>query len=356
MSLTRLRLYQFRCFDNATIDVPDDARMIAFVGPNAAGKTSILEAVCVLLRLQSPRASALGELIRFGEEKAAVEGAFGDGILRWVQSAKSRRLSVDGERCGRSADYLAHSGLVVWLGNDDIMLIRGGGDGRRRFLDFVGSQLFPEYRPSLRAYDRALRSRNYLLKKPGVSESQLAAYAAVMIEHGEKLIAMRRVLIEELAPLADAAQRAVSGRDEPLQLAYAPSVAEGGFSTALKETVDEERRKKSTVVGPHRDDMELALCGMPVGQFGSEGQQRTAVLGLKLAQAELLKSHCGKPPVILIDDVFGELDTDRRQRFMDQLPEGSPRWITTTNLDWADDALLEKMKVFEVSDGKVSGL
>lgn len=353
MSLTRLRLYQFRCFDNVTIDVPGDARMIAFVGPNAAGKTSILEAVCVLLRLQSPRASAVGELIRFGEEKAAVEGAFGDATLRWVQSAKTRRLTVDGERCGRSADYLAHSGLVVWLGNDDILLIRGGGEGRRRFLDFVGSQLFAEYRPSLRAYERALRSRNYLLKKPSVSESQLAAYAAVMVDHGEKLIAMRRALIEKLVPFADTAQRSVSGRDEPLELVYAPSVVEGTFSAALSQSADEERRKKSTVVGPHRDDFEMALCGMPVGQFGSEGQQRTAVLSLKLAQAELLKSHCGRPPVILIDDVFGELDPERRQRFVDQLPDDSPRWITTTNLDWADDALLEKMVRYNVRDGEV---
>ncbi|QQL45936.1 DNA replication/repair protein RecF [Sulfuriroseicoccus oceanibius] len=351
MSLSRLRLFQFRCFGNVELAVDDAAPVVGFVGENAAGKTSILEAVCVLLRLQSPRAQAMGDLVRFGDDKAAVEGELDGTTLRWVQSASGRRLSVDGERAGKAANYLAHSGLVVWMGNDDILLVRAGGDGRRRFLDFVGSQMFPEYRGSLRAYERALRSRNFLLKKPDVTEAQLAAYAAVLAEHGDRLSGWREQMVAQLSPVAAEAHREISGRDESFEMVYQPSAEPGGLAAAIANSRGDERRRKSTVVGPHRDDLALQLNGMPLAQFGSEGQQRTAVLAMKIAQARVLHQVRGRAPMILVDDVFGELDTSRRQQLMAGLPKESKIWLTTTTLDWADDALLERMTRFEVTSG-----
>lgn len=351
MSLSRLRLFQFRCFGNVELTVDDDVPVVAFVGENAAGKTSILEAVCVLLRLQSPRAQAMADLVRFGDDKAAIEGELDGATLRWVQSASGRRLSVDGERAGKAASYLAHSGLVVWMGNDDILLVRAGGDGRRRFLDFVGSQMFPEYRTSMRSYERALRSRNFLLKKPGATEAQLAAYAAVMAEHGDRLTAWRAEMVADLASEATIAHREISGRDELFVMEYQASAMSGTLADAIASTRDDERRRKSTVVGPHRDEVSLQLNGMPIAQFGSEGQQRTAVLAMKIAQARVLQNVRGQAPTLLIDDVFGELDTSRRQRLMAGLPGDSKIWLTTTTLDWADDALLEKMTRFEVVNG-----
>ncbi|MCB1080017.1 MAG: AAA family ATPase, partial [Verrucomicrobiae bacterium] len=162
--LTSLKVNQFRCFDSLRLSL--EPGVTIFVGDNAQGKTSILEAACVLLRLQSPRSSNLADAIQIDRDGFAIAGSLGDTDLQLQYSEKTgRKLRIDGESQKRSADYLRASELVVWMANDDLSLVRGGGDGRRRYLDFMAAQLYPAYRPALKAYERALRSRNFLLKR-----------------------------------------------------------------------------------------------------------------------------------------------------------------------------------------------
>ncbi|MFT5109896.1 MAG: DNA replication and repair protein RecF, partial [Pseudoalteromonas tetraodonis] len=162
--LRSLKLRQFRCFDSLKIEPAAGVSM--FVGENAQGKTSILESVCVLLRLQSPRCSGMGDLVKFERDGFGIEGDNGESLLSfsYVPSGK-KRMAVDGDVQRRKGDYLANSGLVVWMANDDLNLVRGGGDPRRRYLDFIAAQVHPGYRVALRAYERALRARNFLLKR-----------------------------------------------------------------------------------------------------------------------------------------------------------------------------------------------
>lgn len=354
MFLRSLNLNHFRCFESMQVALSPGITL--FHGNNAQGKTSLLEAACVLLRLQSPRASKLADCIRFSEKAFAIGGRLEGGDsseLRFQYRESGRRLLVDGETQKRGGDYLRHSALVVWMANDDLALVRAGGEGRRRYLDFMASQLYPGYLPALRTYEKALRSRNYLLKRDASPKwPEIDAYTRILSEQGRFLTAQRRELVERLKPRAAAAQQEISGSGEILELAYecGSSGAENLFDYLFTQRA-EEYRKRQTLAGPHRDDLSLHLDGMPAAKFASEGQQRTVALALKLGQTHLFLETRSQPPVLLIDDVFGELDPARRNALMAAWPEASQKLITTTHLDWLDDRF-DEAKRFHV-DGAV---
>ncbi len=340
MYLRTLNLNQFRCFESLRLDLTPGITL--FHGNNAQGKTSILEAACVLLRLQSPRTSTLSECIRFSDKSFAVGGDLesrNGPELRMQYRESGRRLLVDGENQKSASDYLRHSALVVWMANDDLVLVRGGGEGRRRFLDFMASQLFPGYRLALKSYEKALRSRNHLLKRDASPRwKEIDAYSQLLHDYGQVLSSCRRVLVERLQPRAAEAQTRISGTDEHLKLTYEGGSGETDDLLALLlERRDEEQRRRQTVAGPHRDDLRLELNGKPAAKFASEGQQRTLALALKLGQTNLFLEDRNEAPLMLIDDVFGELDPDRRNALMANWPEASQKLITTTHLDWLDD-------------------
>ena len=350
--LTALRLQDFRCFDRAAVELSEGATL--FIGDNAQGKTSLLEAACVLLRLQSPRTAVAADLIRFGRQGYGIGGDNGPHRLQLLFREGKRQLAVDGLEA-KSTGYLAAAGLIVWMGNDDLALVRGGSEGRRRYLDFLGAQAFHEYRAALLAYDKALRSRNRLLKEERPDWRQIEAYTHPLIEHGTVLTRLRSDLILEVQPWAAEAHAHISERaGETLALAYQPGATDD-FAAALDASRAEETRRRQTVIGPHRDDLVLTLNGAPADKFASEGQQRTIALALKLAQARLLEALRSEPPLLLIDDVFGELDPRRRNALLRGLPAASQKVITTTHLGWMqDDAPLSRPRLYTVSAGRVT--
>jgi len=355
MVLRSLNLNQFRCFASLRLELASGVTL--FHGNNAQGKTSILEASCVLLRLQSPRTSTLGDCIQFSEKAFAIGGNLAgttESELRLQYRETGRKLLVDGEAQKSASDYLRHSALVVWMANDDLALVRGGGDGRRRFLDFMAAQLFPGYREALKAYEKALRSRNYLLKRDASPKwPQIDAYSRLLHDYGQVLSSSRRVLIEKLRPRAAEAQIRIGGIGEALGLDYESASGEDDDLLALLESRrDEEMRKRQTAAGPHRDDLLLTLNGKPAAKFASEGQQRTVALALKLGQTNLFVETRQEAPVMLIDDVFGELDPGRRNALMANWPATSQKLITTTHLDWLDERF-NGAKRLEVVGAKV---
>ena len=348
--LTELTVRNFRCFEQASVDLHPQGTLL--IGRNAQGKTSLIEAACVLLRLQSPRTSTKGDFIRFGEKTCVVEGGVGDHRLRFAANHTTRRLAVDEVVCGHSADYLAASGLVVWMDHSDMNLLRGGSEHRRRFLDFAGSQVYPDYLKALRGYERALRSRNYLLKRDSmVNWKQADAYARVMDGFARTLRSRRQELIAWLQPEISATHLTLSG-DEKADAGYEPGVGENGLFEMLAGLRAEEERTRATAAGVHRDDVMLRVDGRDASSFASEGQQRTLALSLKLAQARVIERIRGSAPLLLIDDIFGELDKTRRRAVLKSLPQGSQRIITTTHLDWAEEGDVHG-RVYEVSAGSV---
>jgi DNA replication and repair protein RecF len=335
MVLGSLTLHDFRCFPRAEFRPSPGLNLLS--APNASGKSSLLESICVLLRLQSPRAGSLSEAVKKDAPGFSLVARCGDRSLACHYSpAEGRQLKLDDVVQRKSDEYL-RVGLVAFFSNEDIELVRGTSSKRRRFLDFLGSQCDAGYLKNLRAYERALRSRNFLLKEGPHRGRELAAYDGPLIAAGEFLSAARERLCVELRPLVERFAGAISTRGEAASVRYECSGG-GDFAAALAASSAEERRLRQTVVGPHRDEVALELDGAAAATFASEGQQRTFAIALRLAQAELIRARRGTPPVYLIDDVFGELDTDRRRRLLGALPEDAQRIITTTTWQWLEEA------------------
>ncbi|HEY0792576.1 MAG TPA: DNA replication and repair protein RecF [Chthoniobacterales bacterium] len=329
----RLRLRDFRCFSRLETDFHPS--MTCIIGQNAVGKTSLLEAVAVLLRLQSPRTGSLQTALRTGAKGMVVDGFVNRRHLQFYYSPSRRKLALDSVEQRSSADYLGVA-RVVYAANSDIDLIRGPAELRRRFLDFVGSQLPANYREILRAYEKALRSRNAYLKMYPARPREVQAYTKVLLKFGHQLSALRAFLVERLEPEVLQAFSAISDRGEMVCLRYQQG-ATTDFEGALAASADEESRLRTTVVGPHRDDVHILLHNQPADLFASEGQQRALAIALKLAQARLLAAEFSEPPLLLLDDVFGELDGTGRNRLLRQLPADSQRIVTTTTLDWLSE-------------------
>ncbi len=334
--LLRLRVKHFRCFTEAELALHPSITLLG--GRNAQGKTSLLEAICVLFRLQSPRTSTRGELIQIGAKASVIEGDLPGLKLRHAQNAAARRLAINEAPCRQVGEYLQAAPLVVWMDHADMNMLRGGAEHRRRFLDFAASQLFPSYLTALRGYERALRSRNFLLKRDArIDWRQVDAYTLQLQSHGQVLMDCRADLVTRLEPHVSASHHRLSGMAEAARVSYAPGLVEGTLVEYLSQHRHVEEKNRVTCAGPHRDDLKVYINDLDAGAYASEGQQRTASLALKLAQAEVLKAGRGQAPILLCDDVFGELDRNRRRAFLASLPPDSQKVITSTSFDWAEE-------------------
>ncbi len=339
--LRDLRLRDFRCFESLVLEPAPGVNFV--IGPNAQGKTSILEAACILLRLQSPKAGSLVETVRFDQPGFGLDGHWNDRHMHVKFTSALKAFALDSKTQSRSADYLAVA-RVVWISNDDLQLVRGSGAQRRRYLDFLGAQIVPNYLRQLRSYERALRSRNALLRE-NRPRREIAAFDQPLIDSGSALLAARAELCAVLQPKVTASCRQISGGNEVLEISYRPGSAQD-FRAALAGSLAEETRLRVTAVGPHRDDLGILLDARDASAFASEGQQRSIALALKLAQA-LALAQSGGTPLYLIDDVFGELDPVRRNNLLAALPASAQKIITTTALDWLEtpqDAVIHRLE------------
>lgn len=331
-TLGSLKLRDFRCYASFETEFAPGLNLI--VGPNARGKTSLLEAASILLRLQSPRTARLAEVVRHEQRGFVVDGYLGPRHLQFYFSSRRKKLALDAVEQKRARHYL-ELGRVVYFSMSDIEIVRGGSAERRDFLDSVASQRTAGYRQTLRAYERALRSRNLLLKAPSPRWREIAAFDQPLLAAGTEITRLRSALVEELQPHAQAAHHGISGARELLRIEY-QSAATNDFPTALAAAREEDARLRQTTLGPHRDELVFRLGAHP-SNFASEGQQRTIVLALRLAAARLLAERFENPPLLLLDDVFGELDPRRRADLLATLPEGSQKLITLTSLSWVPE-------------------
>ena len=345
--ISEIHLRRFRCFE--ALDFQPGPARTCIIGHNAQGKTSILEAICVLLRLQSPRTSASAELVQAGHTSCSLKGRVHDARLQCRLGDGPREILLDSKPQSKSDDYLSIA-RVTWLANSDLDLVKGGGSSRRRFLDFLGTQSIPGYRKSLRDYERALRSRNALLKE-GRPRREITAFDSPLLESGEFLLHARRALVDSITPLATNACAQISASADFLSLAYLPG-ATLPFAEALAASLPEEIRLRQTVRGPHRDDLEIQLNQLKASAFASEGQQRGIALALKIAQARHLAALHPVPPILLLDDIFGELDPLRRNRLLAALPAHAQTLITTTFLDWAHSDSIDT--ILHLSNSKLT--
>jgi len=251
-------------------------------------------------------------------------------------AVRERKLSLQGEPVRKLTDYLGTLRTVVFC-TEDLQLVKGTGRSRRRFLDLLLTQTHPTYLPLLQRYARALRSRNALLKQRIPDEAALEGFSHELVKAGDEITRLRHQLVPRLSPLARLAYRRIAHDAEELRLSYQPSVQKD-FAVELAQTRVRERSYRLTLIGPHRDEIELLLNDQPAAQFGSEGQKRTLAIALKMAQAEYLSGLHGAPPVLLLDDVMGELDARRRAGLLPLLERSQQArgqvFMTCTEESW----------------------
>ena len=307
------------------------------MGGNARGKTSMLEAICFALTLHSPRVSKLDSLLMHGTQDFGISLSTDEGVRKIAWQNRKLTTWVNGCPQRDFNEYLADTPPVVWLGNGDVALVTGSAEERRHYLDFLGAQWHPAYRSALREYRKVLRSRNLLLKNPRRSSAALRSYGALLSRYGDILVSLRSQLLNLLQPYICHYHSGIAGGREKVEIRYRPST-ELPLEQVLEQTLSTDERLGYTTMGPHRDDFSLFICRTSAADFASEGQQRTLSTALVLSQAELLQVETGRAPILLIDDIFGEMDPKRRIAFLEQLPNDSQIFITTTHLDWLRSA------------------
>ncbi|MBX5481208.1 MAG: DNA replication and repair protein RecF [Myxococcaceae bacterium] len=351
MRLLRLRYSDFRNLADVEL-APSEHATIA-VGQNGQGKTNLLEGLFFLVTLKPLRASRLQELVRFGAERARVAGTFllggAEREIAVEVSGGLRQAYVDGKRASSLEEYFGGVAVVAFT-PDDLDVVKGGPEGRRQFLDRAVFNRFPAYLRESRAYGRALKGRNRLLKDH-VAPDYLESWDVTLSQTGARLWTRRRALLTELAPRAVAAFAAIGRTVDPAAYTYAPahlddvdfqSAAEPALARALHEALVRRRARDLergfTSVGPHADDLEIRLGERLARTYASQGQQRALILGWKIAEIENLHAALGFLPLLLLDDVSSELDPERNAYLMDYLAaSGAQTFLTTT-----DAALVEK--------------
>ncbi len=381
------------------------------LGNNAQGKSNLLEAVELLSTLRSHRTSRDRDLIYTGKTSARVDAELerevGSIDLSFTLRLNSRRtVAINSETVRRQLDFLGILNMVQFS-SLDLDLVRGGPEQRRNWLDALLIQLEPVYAHILQQYNQVLRQRNALLKgnRPAVSgqssasgqrsavsgqqpdfakveeageeslfeeadrkpeadgQAELALWDAQLAATGTRVIRRRARVLQRLVPLAQRWHREISGSTEELAINYAPNVAleqdepeliKQAFLDKIRERAIAEQYQSTTLVGPHRDEVEFTINQTSARQYGSQGQQRTLVLALKLAELKLIEEVIGEPPLLLLDDVLAELDLSRQNQLLETIQDRYQTLITTTHLGSFDAQWLYSSQIFSVKQGQLS--
>jgi len=368
--LLRLAIADFR--NLASADLSPSPRTTVLVGENGQGKTNLLEAIFVLTTLRPLRQARLADLVRHGAAKAAVAGDFdGPGGVRRVSVELQDGLRtplLDGKPQERLDTYFEGLAAVAFT-PDDLLLVKGGPEGRRRFVDRAAFNRWPAVLTEARDYVRALRARNGALRLHGPTADDVeSSFRAPLVRAGARLLRRRRELVAELGSRVREAFARISGDGAPeAQLGYRAAGglrgegSEGELAAALDEALrarlERDRHRGYTSVGPHADDLLLALGGHGARGFGSQGQQRALVLALKIAEIENLRSALGRPPLLLLDDVSSELDPAKNRFLLEYLAAlPGQAFLTTTDRRLLDPAAGPDTVFLGVRGGAVSPL
>jgi len=391
--LKRLSLTNFRNFTRLDMDVP--RRSVLLVGDNAQGKTSILEAIYFLAALTSFQTNADRQMVNFLEARNTP--AVGRIVGEYVRGARTHKLEVrlileptgvNGQRLRKeilldgvkkqASDVIGKFSAVVFVPQMS-QIIEGGPDERRRYLNLALAQAIPAYAGALSDYTKALEQRNALLKilnERAGNADQLEVWDETLARLGAQIILWRIAAVQELEKQAARIHLELTRRDEVLRLAYEPSFdplpkialkldapvdrsslelknIQRGFLDRLRGARSEEIARGMTTIGPHRDELRFLANKIDLGDYGSRGQIRTALLSLKLAEVAWIKSRTAQWPVILLDEVMAELDLGRRADLLKYLGETEQSLLTATDLNMFTPEFVEGAKVWRVENGKV---
>lgn len=366
MYLKELTLNNYRNYQS--ISLKFDSSRIMFVGKNAQGKTNILESIFLTCTGRSHRTPRDNELIRWGQDscyiRVLVERRVGYNSIEVFLSLKDKKkIKINGVAIQKLGQLMGHFNAIMFS-PEDLKLVKEAPSERRRYMDMEISQMKPQYFYNLQQYNRILAHRNNLLKEIGKNpgaKKMLPIFDEQLSEVGAFIIKHRYEFIDSLSKIAREIHWRISSRSERLDIKYRPSIRASSldiedirekFFTALEKNKPEDVQRGSTGVGCHRDDIGFEINGVDVRIFGSQGQQRTVALSLKLSDVELMYRETGEYPVLLLDDVMSELDGERLKRLFEELGNVQV-FVTATDLNSIPPLELEKFHIYEIEGGKV---
>ena len=357
MYIQSLELKNYRNYDRLIIEFSSGTNIL--YGDNAQGKTNILEAVYLGATTKSHRGSKDKEIIRFGENESHIrihlmKQDIGHQIDMHLKKSRTKGAAIDRIPIKRSSDLLGFV-PVIFFSPEDLSIIKNGPSERRKFLDIELSQLEKMYLHQLSSYNKVMAQRNNLLKQLAYQRElldTLDSWDLQLVKYGSEVIRYRRKFIEDLNEIIREIHKNLTGKKEKIVLKYDYSVNYDEFLTVLQRKREIDLKYASTGAGPHRDDIEFLVNGIDIRRFGSQGQQRTAALSLKLAQIELVKRQTGETPILLLDDVLSELDSSRKNYLLDSIKD-IQTLITCTGLEEFINSHLQIDKMFKVKSGKI---
>lgn len=365
MQLKKLSVQHYRNYEH--IEFATDHMVNIIVGPNAQGKTNLLEAIFVLALTKSHRTNHDKELIRWNEKAALlhaqIDKKYGTFQLDLTISQQGKRAKVNGLEQRKLSNFIGSLNVVMFA-PEDLEIVKGSPGVRRRFLDMEIGQVHPAYLYDLSQYNKILVQRNNYLKQMFGSAGKmplLDVWNEQLAQFGTKIIKKRQSFIKKLQSWAEKIHAGITNGQERLSIAYDSSLSLSEeqeeavlfdqFMIKLSQTKDQELRRGVTLIGPHRDDLRFYINDKEVQTFGSQGQQRTTALSLKLAEIELICEEVGEYPLLLLDDVLSELDRYRQTQLIETFQRKVQTFITTTGIESIDLSKLESASVIHVRDG-----
>ncbi len=358
MIIKSLELQDYRNYNSLNITFDKGTNIL--YGDNAQGKTNILEAIYLAATTKSHKGSKDKDIVNFNKEEAHIRTYLEkEGIETRVdmhlRKSKSKGIAIDGQKIKKAADLLGLCN-VVFFSPEDLSIIKEGPAERRRFVDMELCQLDNFYLYNLNNYNKIVNQRNSLLKdlyfQPELKET-LNIWDSQLVSYGSKIIERRRIFADQLNEIIYDIHKKLSGGKEEIKIVYEPNVELEEFESKLRISQDKDIKAKMTTVGPHRDDFCFYVGDIDIRKFGSQGQQRTAALSLKLSEIELVKRITKDTPILLLDDVLSELDNNRQNYLLNSIGD-IQTIITCTGLEEFVNNRFEINRVFKVTDGVVT--
>ncbi|MDR5658915.1 DNA replication/repair protein RecF [Serpentinicella sp. ANB-PHB4] len=364
MRVQEVRIINYRNYEDILLEFHPKINL--FIGENAQGKTNLLESIYLCGLGKSFRNNKDQELINIDKNQAYIRTNVKKKdrnvkIELKLQKEKKKQVKVNGIITTKYSELLGNLNIVLFS-PEDLKIVKEGPSERRRFIDNDISQIFPKYHYLTAQYNKVLQQRNKLLKSRHTSQVDLEVWNEQLSSYGSEIIIYRKQFIKKLSILAKLMHRRITQEKENLSIKYESNVKINGledkndikinFLENLKSRYKDERYRGVTLVGPHRDDIKFFINNMEVKRFGSQGQQRTTVLSLKLSELELIKGEVGEYPILLLDDVMSELD-ESRQKYLLMHLKNIQTFITTTNVEQCHLKEDDIYETFKIIKGKV---
>lgn len=363
MYIKEIELTNFRNYDDLHVDFNPNVNLI--LGNNAQGKTNLLEGIYLTSIGRSFRTNKDSDLVKFDQNLAkvrtsAVKEVYDTSVEIIIKKDAKKAIKKDGMNIKRTSELLENI-LIVIFSPEDLKIVKDEPEKRRKFIDRELCQIKPLYYESLSNYKKALLQRNMYLKESHIDNNILDLWDVQLAKYGSRIINMREKFVKKVSDFSSRIHGSITNGKESLFLEYNPNInfiehaedQEGFFYDEIKKSFANDMRQRTTTKGPHKDDISFYVNGINMRNFGSQGQQRTCALSLKLAELNLIKEETGEDAILLLDDVMSELDIERQEYLIKTLKENQ-LFITTTDIDQKLMESFPDAKIIYVDQGKIT--